>query len=365
MVPATKRDEPDSARGERRSRKLSVVGQREETLIRLDQHDLRRVIDRVAWILSRDRDARNSDAALVAKYWQEFHPQLCKEGTLRLADLSKLDNWVTLVRARRTIQNTYHLFAATPEVEAKRLELSERYSEAALDSARHVPHYNIHMDDSGKTAETLVVGSVWILSDDSALFGSVKRLREKHGFKKEFHFATLRRAELPVYIDFVDLFLEKAGPVAFKVITVPSKGIRKTHHMMVDLYYHLLVRGVEHEMRTGRTLLPRGITVWHDAEEAALDRVKSANLEERLKAASKTLFGGMLHVVVQPVDSVGSVVMQMADLVTASVSRVINRQGGRANQKDELADHVLSNTDIGPGLPENDAIGDLGVHIKL
>ena len=95
--------------------------------------------------------------------------------------------------------------------------------------------------------------------------------------------------------------------------------------MVAKLIYHLLVSGVQHENESGRAPLPRNLLVWKDAEQPGYDKLVLADAKDRLQNAAAAQFDGKLILdVFEAVDSKSNDLLQVADLFTASVNRVIN-----------------------------------------
>ena len=222
------------------------------------------------------------------------------------------------------------------------------------------------MDDSGKNADFLIIGSIWFLAEYQEVFRSIHKIRDRTGFHKEFHFKELDRKSLSVYKEVVDVFWEHSNAVSFKFISIPRSGIGKVRDAFTDMYYHLLVQGVTHEHETSRAPLPRTLQVWIDAEETSLDKLLVANLNDRLDQAAQTHFKRKLVLdQLHTVDSEKNTILQIADMFTGSVNRILNRSGTTHNHKDELAEYLLSRFNISLHLPENDKVGDISVHITL
>ena len=85
-----------------------------------------------------------------------------------------------------------------------------------------------------------------------------------------------------------------------------------------------------------------------------------------MKQASTSRFGNGLSVdLLQALDSKGQVFLQIADLFTSSINRVLNAEGKREGPKDQLADYLLERLALpkGPVIQETNA--DMTVHISL
>jgi len=59
----------------------------------------------------------------------------------------------------------------------------------------------------------------------------------------------MKKQELGIYKEFIDIFLVKGGPISFKFISVPKHGLQ-VQTALADLYYHLLRRGIDVHSRS-------------------------------------------------------------------------------------------------------------------
>lgn len=365
-------DEQNKQESERNSaqedlaKEEAVEKERQEVLDNVSSFIVDTVRDKTAWILNHYPEARDSDITLQLKYWETFEGDLYNGHTITPEDYYKLTPLTTLVRARAKIQNEYKLFLAKPEVRERRGTLSEEEKQKALQDKPNYPAFTVYMDDSGKNADFLIIGSIWFLAEYRPVYSAIHKIKEERGFEREFHFKELDRESLSIYKEVVDVFWKHANAVSFKLISVPRSGIGKVRDAFTDMYYHLILQGITHEHTTGRAPLPRRLQVWIDSEETNLDKLLAANLNDRLGQAAQTHFEKKLvHDQVYTVDSANNLILQVADMFTGSVNRILNRAGTTRNHKDELAEYFLNRFNIGLQLPENDKVGDLSVHVSL
>jgi len=324
--------------------------------------------ERVAWILNHYPDARDSDVALQLEYWETFQPELLDGEYIRKKDLYQLARLTSLTRARAKIQNTYRLFLASPEVRKHRGKLSEEEREKAGEQRPAYPLFAVYADESGKTGKFLIVGSVWFLHPPEILsfMRTVEAWRKTREFTEEFHFNTISSAKLPHYLAFADLLVQNSTALSFKAVSVERVGIRKIEEALEQLYYLLLVRGVEHEHSTGRAPLPRGIQLWKDLEEPGKDKLFLAALDDKLLQASTSRFKNQLSVDdLKAIDSKGQILVQIADLYTSSINRALNAEGKREGPKDQFADYFLKALGLPNGPTTKETDGDMSVYVSL
>ncbi|MCY7694919.1 DUF3800 domain-containing protein [Bacillus altitudinis] len=307
---------------------------------------------KVAKILNKYPEARKSDITLQIKFWEEFHGH-----TSQQVDLKKMyeyERLSSLVRARAKIQNEYKLFLSDERTRKIRREREEIEKEAALLDKPTVPIMHLYADETGKDSEYIIIGSVWALDDrhngllNHELIEWTKKAKEENiRFPDEFHFKNLNnknRDELRLYKDFFKVLLDNSAMVSFRAIAVnKSKLSTPIDEIINDLFYRLTIKGMEHEILTGRVVLPRQINYFKDRDDND-NTYNISKFSELLSSKFKEQYGDdlVLNSYV-PLDSKLSRLIQAADLFTGSLNRLYNvrPKGGNINNKDELADYII------------------------
>ena len=133
--------------------------------------------DKVAWILNQNPDTRDSDITLMLTFWETFESNIFNGQIIAPNDLYRLTRLTSISRERARIQNIYKLFQASTPVRHQRGTLSEEEKEKAVeDKPVGYPSYVVYMDESGKNAEHLIVGSVWFLESGKSLYDIDRRI---------------------------------------------------------------------------------------------------------------------------------------------------------------------------------------------
>lgn len=325
------------------------------------------ILKRVAWVLNHYPDARDSDRVLWFRYWSIFESELWDGTAVTLEDSFRLTHPGSLTRARAKIQNEYKLFQASLEVRQRRGKLAEEERQKALTQSPPAPLFAVYADESGKNADYLIVGSLWILDprEGYRLLAKINRLKNDNNFRGELHFKEIEERNVAFYEKVAHLVHTEGTALGFKAIAVERRGIGRVDEALQDLYYHLLVRGVQHEHDTGRAPLPRRIHLTKDLEEPGRDKVFLANLKDRVDQAAQALFQSQLTTSeFETETSNRHALLQIADLYTGSVNRVLNNQGNHA--KDRFAQYFLTILGTPEGPTQKERIrGDLAVLITL
>jgi len=324
--------------------------------------------ERVAWVLNHFPDTRNSDITLQIKYWERFEPDLYDGRAVELEDMYKLTRLTSLQRARAKIQNSYGLFQASPDVRRRRGKLSEEEKEKAAAQQPDLPIFAVYADESGKTQEHLVVGSVWFprAEDLGSLTLAIQALKGRHDFKGELHFKDINRTKIPFYKELARLLGQEATTFSFKAVSVARRGIGNVDHALRDLYYVLLREGVRHEVESGRAMLPRKLQFLKDAEEPGSDKLLLEEVKDSMFAASANQFDNKLEPGTFEIeDSRLSELLEVADLFTSSVSRRLNATSGKTQPKDEFADYFVQAINFTLATTKDEARGDAVYHLTL
>ncbi len=326
--------------------------------------------DKVAWVLNQNPAARDSDVTLMLDFWRTFEPNIYNGQSINPDDLYRLTRMTSIARERARIQNTYKLFQASSKIRHHRGTLSEDEKEKAVeDKPVGYPSLTVYMDESGKNEDYLIVSSVWFLEVGKSHFDIYKKIadfKKNKGFTREFHFAKMGRKDLNIYKEMVQIFLSEAPACSFKVISIPARGIQNKQEALRQLFYHLIVKGIDNENETGRAVLPRSLQIWKDAEVEGSDRLLIAELDDRLRQASSNLFSGNLQIdYIRCADSKHNLFLQIADLLASSANRVLNEPSIERNHKTDFADFFLDLLGVDKSFCPNDKIGDTTVYISL
>lgn len=323
---------------------------------------------RIAWVLNHFPEARDSDISCQIKYWEVFEKDEFDPVNFKPQDLYRLTKLTSIARSRAKIQNVHNLFLASPEVRRHRGKLEDEEKDKALSERPSYPVYAIYADESGKTADHLIVGSMWILNgiETMNLVRAIDHWRERSDFHSEFHFKAINKSKLPKYLEVLSILKERSSTISFKALSVERKGISNNNDALTKLFLNLLIKGVEHEDHTGRAPLPRSLQLWKDSEEVGSDKLMLEEIKTRLREVSSSVFDNKLFPdEFVAVDSKDLVLIQLADLFTSSVNRLLNSTGKREHPKDEFAEKFLAMFGMTNTTERFESLGDCALHSSL
>jgi hypothetical protein len=310
-------------------------------LNRVNSGNIKSLRDRVAYILNSSYEARNSDNELVWSYWSTFEKEKFDGSSLTKETFNNLTPYISLDRARRTIQNTFKLFEASEETKKYREKKQISYREEAIENRpTGLGTYTVFIDETGKNQSFLSVGSLWLLDAKASLIivhNALERWKIQRNINYEFHFNELSKARVSVYKDFFTEFLSLCPTVGFKLIVINNTGFSETNTPITDLTYLLLVKGVKYENKTGRAPLPRALQVVIDEDEKGADQLKLENIQDRISGQK---IDGLYLDIFQTASSKNNPFIQIIDLYTGAINRKLHNPEGE-HFKDEFADFIL------------------------
>jgi hypothetical protein len=332
------------------SKEEKLAQEKAEILLRVADARLDTLTTQVAWLLNHYPETRDSDITLQIQYWKTFEPDKFGGSHISVDDLYKLKRLTSIARSRATIQNTHKLFLASDEIRKRRGTLEEEEKDKHINAAASRPTYTVYADESGKSGTYLIVGSLWLLNgiESRNISTDLANWRAQTSFNDEIHFTNISNTNINRYYDILDILHKRSAAISFKAIKLARSGLSNQQSALDDMFYHLIVRGIEHEHDSGRAPLPRNFQLWKDAEEESKDKLFIANLTDRLRTASTSHFSGNLYVTdMFSIDSKMSELVQLADLFTASVNRLVNSPGSGEHVKDTFAKDFLGKFGLG------------------
>jgi hypothetical protein len=323
---------------------------RARLLERIQTGDLSTFHARVAFILNHYKQTRNSDKTLALKYWETFQKSVYSGGSIAPEQFYELEPVPLITRARQKIQNEFKLFIADEKIQRYRRNNEEVQKEIQRAVQPPIPTLTVSCDESGKNNDYTLVGSVWSVNADRSgeLRKRIREWRTEKGLKPqdEFHFTEMKKHQMDLYKEFIDLVLSQSDSISFKAIAVKrASSNKRIDEIITDLYTLLMINGLTHEINNGRVGLPKILNVYKDAEDGK-DRLTLANQMETLQEKLKVHFEGKVELsLFDAVPSYSSPFVQIADLFTGVVSRKLNTPTG-SNQKDELANYMFEQMGI-------------------
>ncbi|CAI8740346.1 DUF3800 domain-containing protein [Brevibacillus sp. IT-7CA2] len=321
--------------------------ERKHLVSKLAQGNMDHLLTRVASVLNHYQETRNSDITLQTRYWEVFQSDIYNGSVIDPKDMYKLERLTSIARARAKIQNEFKMFLADEEVQVSRRSRQETEKEMQLATKPEIPLISMYCDESGKTGNFAIVGSLWVINKarQTQVRDHFSKWKTEKGLsaKDEFHFTEMKKHQLDLYKEFFDEVIKNSDALGFKAVVVDKTKIKRPiDEIIMDLHYQVVHQGIEHEVSNGRLALPRIVNFFKD-EEDGQEALYETKLKQHLHSQFRLAFDDQLTLdLFNSVPSFQNVYIQMADLYTGCISRVLNHpKQGEGNHKDHFAEYVL------------------------
>jgi len=349
----------EEEQAERDAKLAKLEKEKKELLASLAGADFSTLKAKVAYILNLYPQARNSDITLSIKYWETFQPDIYNESGILPKDLFKLERLHYIVRARAKIQNEYGLFTSDSPVKKFRKKREEEMQDEVLKDASPRKVITVFADETGKNQKYVIVAAVWVLTG-RAVYTISKSIMDWQSSSlwatREIHFTKFGKRDSDTLAEYLNIIQANREFLSFKAIAVErSRTKRNIEDVVEKLHEHMLINGVEHEVKHNRISPPQTINVTLD-EEQSLDAITLAEVKRRVNSHFEETFGD--EVVLGTLESVSSrksPMVQLADLIAGAINRRLNHTGDK-NYKDEMADRVIHALDLQLGEDEVEGI---------
>ena len=148
-------------------------------------------MDKVAYILWRYPNTRNSDRTHAIQYYKTFDPEYVEGDKITFENLYKITKMYDLQRDRATIQNTEELFPAKTEIKKKRAEKASEYKTYYVNSNPknfiNDLEYFVYLDESGKNDKYFILAGILINSEDNKTFLENKLIKLREKLNKKYN----------------------------------------------------------------------------------------------------------------------------------------------------------------------------------
>jgi len=300
--------------------------------------------DMIGHILNHYPKTRDDDILLAIQLYETFFPDLVDDRQrIALDSLFKLPRSYDIQRIRAKIQNEYGLYLASPEIRATRLKKGEADREFhAFDKMPGSAQIYVVADESGRTDDFLVIGSLWIYNTSAFhnLNSELNRWADDHNARTEFHFRDIRNHTKEIAFRFFENAYKICPYSRYIALVTPRKGVKDQQALLYQAYAELLIAGLQIELKDRSFKLPAVLKLFKDAETGT-DAIQLPGLERSVKKALKDKFGEEQAFLdkVTPVASEGSYLIQVSDLFASTISRWLNTgtPGIKGNAKENVA----------------------------
>jgi hypothetical protein len=309
---------------------------------------------KVAYILQRFPETRDSDTALCIRYWKLFQADVLERWSpLELEVLFELDRIETLGRVRRMIQNDLRLFRGVDDTRRAREALQAEFHEFLAAHRDSLPEVRFYLDETGNEGDKTYTGIAGVCVINWKQFekhhAALRQWRSEQGWPETIHFSETGADKVDRAVSLLQQLSARRSGVLFLGYSLTSRG--RTHEDLFSLFIQLVVDSLRY-LRECRCLTDnRSVRVIKEAD-SGFDTLYLAKMTKQLGEAVALEFPGELTVLpVEAVTKGRTVLLECADLIAGGMQRRASRKG--RNPKDRLAEAVINVTgfedDADPG----------------
>jgi hypothetical protein len=300
---------------------------------------------RVAHILQRFPETRDSDTALCIRYWKMFQPDVLERWMpLELEVLFELDRIETLGRVRRIIQNELRLFRGVEDTRRAREAIQAEFYEYIAAHRDSLPEVRFYLDETGNEGEKTYTGIAGLCVINWRQFdkhhAALEQWRSQQGWPETIHFSETGADKVDRAVSLLKQLQSRRSGVLFLGYSLASRG--RTHEDLFSLFIQLVVDSLKYLRECKCLTENRSIRVIKEAD-TGFDTLFLDKMTKRLSEAVALEFPGELTVMpVEAVTKGRSVMLECADLIAGGMQRRALAKG--RNPKDRLAEAVINVT---------------------
>jgi hypothetical protein len=299
------------------------------------------VEQRVGQVLQRYPETRDSHTALYIRYWQRHNPDVLADfGDPDLRFLFGVENWESIGRSARTLQNTLHLYESLETTQQYRLLYQQELEEYLAARKEVTPEIRFYLDETGNDGHGTYTG-----------VGGVCVMNWKQYEVYEAALANWRVGLGPASIHFADIDRDLSRPLGLLqqlqhrrtgllFIGYAMRARTTPREKLFTLFTQLVIDSLHRMKEEACINEPRYLRVIKEAEPG-FDDALLEDLTKELKELVALNFPN--QIVVHPVEAVvkgRNVLLECADLIASGMAR---REHFRTrNAKDELAEAVFN-----------------------
>jgi hypothetical protein len=302
---------------------------------------------KVACILQKFPETRDSDTALCIRYWKKFQADVLERWRpLELEVLFGLDRIETIGRVRRIIQNDLGLFRGVEEIRRGRDAMQAEFHEYLAAHRGSFPEIRFYLDETGNEGDKAFMGIAGICVLNWKQFekhhAAIELWRSKQGWPETIHFSETGADKIDRAVALLRQLQSRRSGVLFLGYSLRSQG--RTSNDLLTLFIQLVVDSLKHLHKCGCPIENRSIRVIKEADHG-FDTFYLPKMNKELSEMVAQEFPEMLTVLpVEAVTKGRSVLLECADLIAGGMQRRVLFKGH--NPKDRLAETIINVTGL-------------------
>jgi hypothetical protein len=300
---------------------------------------------RVAHILQRFPETRDSDTALCIRYWKRFQADVLERWQpLELEVLFELDRIETLGRVRRMIQNDLRLFRGVEDTRRAREAIQREFHEYVAAHRDTLPEVRFYLDETGNEGDKAYTGVAGVCAINWKQYekhnAALEQWRAKQGWPETIHFSETGAGKLDRSVSLLQQLNARRAGLLFLGYSLASRG--RTHQDMFSLFIQLVLDSLKYLRGFGCLAENRSVRVIKEAD-SGFDSIYLDKMTKSLGEAIALEFPGQLAVLtVEAVVKGRHVLLECADLIAGGMQR--RALGKGHNPKDRLAEAIINVT---------------------
>lgn len=322
-----------------------LTEQRAALLASIAQSQLATQEQKVARILQRYPETRDSDIALCLRYWRTFQADVIERWSpLELEILYELDKVMSLVRSRQIIQNNLRLFRGMEDTRKAREAMQRELHEYLAAHRDTLPEIHFYLDETGNEGDKNYTGVAGVCvinwKQYEKHYAALAQWRERQGWTETIHFAETGADKVDRAASLLQQLAQRRSGVLFLGYSISSRG--RTQEAMFSLFIQLVMDSLKHLQQQGCLSENQNVRVIKEADPG-FDTMYLDTMTKRLSEAVALEFPGLLAV--SPVEAVTkgrTVLLECADLIAGGMQR--RALGKGRNPKDKVAEAVINVT---------------------
>jgi hypothetical protein len=300
---------------------------------------------RVAHILQRFPETRDSDTSLCIRYWKMFQADVLEHWQpLELEVLYELDRIETIGRVRRMIQNELRLFRGVEETRRAREAMQAEFHEYLAAHRDSLPEVRFYLDETGNEGDKTYTGIAGVCIINWKQFekhhAALEQWRSKQAWAETIHFSDTGADKVDRAVSLLQQLRSRRSGVLFLGYSLASRG--RTHQDLFSLFIQLVVDSLKYLRQCNCLTENRSVRVIKEAD-SGFDSLFLHKMTKQLSEVVALEFPGELTVLpVEAVPKGRTVLLECADLIAGGMQR--RALGKGRNPKDRLAEAVMNVT---------------------
>ena len=207
---------------------------------------------RVAHILQRFPETRDSDTALCIRYWKMFQADVLERWQpLELEVLFELDRIETIGRVRRMIQNELRLFRGVEDTRRAREAMQAEFHEYLAAHRDSLPEVRFYLDETGNEGDKTYTGIAGVCIINWKQFekhhAALEQWRSEQGWPETIHFSETGADKVDRAVSLLQQLQSRRSGVLFLGYSLASRG--RTHEDLFSLFIQLVVDSLKYLRR--------------------------------------------------------------------------------------------------------------------